>query len=144
MSAITRFAAEYRWLSNFALAVVQLDGVSYPTVEHAYQAAKTLDISERNQISSCASPGEAKRAGRHVTLRGDCESVKVSVMRELLRQKFSIPKYALLLTATGDAMLIEGNNWGDTFWGICRGEGQNRLGRLLMSIRHELIEEFNA
>ena len=40
-----------------------------------------------------------------------------------------------LLLATGDAELIEGNNWGDTYWGKCNGQGLNRLGILLMQIR---------
>ena len=39
------------------------------------------------------------------------------------------------LKATGDGQIVEGNTWGDTFWGVCGGRGQNWLGRLLMERR---------
>jgi predicted NAD-dependent protein-ADP-ribosyltransferase YbiA (DUF1768 family) len=58
-------------------------------------------------------------------------------MRSLLRQKFAHPSMRERLLATGDEELIEGNWWGDTFWGVCNGEGQNQLGKLLMRVRHE-------
>jgi predicted NAD-dependent protein-ADP-ribosyltransferase YbiA (DUF1768 family) len=59
-------------------------------------------------------------------------------MRDLLRQKFAHPELRRLLLATGDAELVEGNTWGDRFWGVCAGRGQNHLGRLLMAIRAEI------
>ena len=62
-------------------------------------------------------------------------------MEMLLRQKFADPALREQLLNTKDSMLIEGNNHGDTFWGVCKGEGQNQLGRLLMKIRQEIIEE---
>ena len=81
------------------------------------------------------SGGRAKRLGR-VELRSDWEEVKIEVMREVLRCKFSQnPDLKAKLIATGDAELIEGNNWNDRFWGVCRGVGQNHLGRLLMELR---------
>ena len=42
-----------------------------------------------------------------------------------------------LLVATGDRELIEGNTWGDTFWGVDKntGQGENHLGRILMELR---------
>jgi N-glycosidase YbiA len=137
--AIERFDGEYRWLSNFYPAAVTLDGVIYPTVEHAYQAAKTLDRAERLGIGLKPTPGQAKRAGRHVTLRPDWDAIKVDVMEGLLRQKFSSADLRNKLVDTGEEMIVEGNTWGDTFWGVCRGEGKNTLGRLLMLIRHELV-----
>lgn len=42
------------------------------------------------------------------------------------------------LLATGGVELIEGNDWGDAFWGVCGGYGQNWLGVLLMLVRSEL------
>lgn len=135
---IVEFQGEHRWLSNFWPAPVLMDGTSYPSVEHAYQAAKTLDFAERRRIRECATPGEAKRAGRRVTVRSDWERAKVPIMRDLLRAKFVHSDLRRCLLATGTEQLVEGNRWGDTFWGVCRDVGQNWLGRLLMEIREEL------
>jgi len=59
-------------------------------------------------------------------------------MTDLVRQKFSNPQLAKQLLDTKDFELIEGNTWGDTFWGVCSGKGQNNLGKILMQIRNEL------
>lgn len=135
---IDSFNGPYAWLSNFYPAAVKLDGVVYVTLEHAFQAAKTLDPAERREIQLCSSPGQAKRLDRKVKLRRDWESVKVAVMRGLLRNKFTDSDLARLLRDTGDCELIEGNSWNDRFWGVCGGVGKNWLGRLLMEVRKEL------
>lgn len=138
---ITSFDGEYRWLSNFWHARVTLDDVSYPTVENAYQAAKTLVLLAREQFERCT-PAQAKRLGRKVKMRGDWERVKLRVMRDLLAQKFAPgSRLAGMLLATGKAEIIEGNHWGDRFWGVCNGTGQNHLGRLLMERRAILAGE---
>ena len=141
MKIIDQFHGPYRFLSNFWGAKVTLDGVVYPTVEHAYQAAKTLDAAERENIRAARAPNIAKRMGRSVTLRPDWEQVKVSIMLDLLRQKFRDPRWRGLLLDTGAAELVEGNYWGDTFWGVCNGGGLNQLGLLLMQVRSELARE---
>lgn len=136
VKTIARFDGEYRFLSNFAPSVVWHDGIKYPTVEHAYQAAKTFDFAERWRISQLPTPGQAKRAGRRVVLRVDWMQVKRTVMRELLVQKFVLnSELRQKLKDTGTATLIEGNTWGDTFWGVCNGEGRNELGIILMQVR---------
>ncbi len=137
---IDRFDGEYRWLSNFHPVSVMFEQREYRSVEHAYQAAKTLDISQRARIQQAATPGLAKKIGRAVTIRSDWPESKLDVMLELLNQKFNSerPELRALLRATGDRELIEGNYWGDTYWGVCRGKGENHLGRLLMLIRSEL------
>ena len=132
---INSFQGDYRFLSNFWPVRVQLDGATYTTVEHAYQAAKTLDDRERNTVRRALTPGEAKRAGRRVTKRADWEQVKIEVMRVLLQQKFRSDYLHDKLQATRGHELVEGNTWGDTFWGVCRGVGENHLGKLLMQIR---------
>lgn len=137
---INGFRGPYRWLSNFWPAPVRLDGVVYPTVEHAYQAAKTLDRAERALIARLTSPGAAKRSGRRVTMRDDWDGVKLDVMLGLLRGKFARGDLRARLLSTGDVQLIEDNTWGDHYWGVCRGDGQNHLGRLLMQVRDELRE----
>ncbi len=134
---IQEFKGKYRFLSNFWPASVKLDNTIYPSVEHAYQAAKTLDGEEREGICRARTPGRAKREGRKVKIRGDWGSMKVKVMENLLRQKFATGELRSLLMQTAGRTLIEGNNWGDTFWGICKGRGRNVLGCLLMKIRDE-------
>ncbi len=141
MKEIRGFFGEYRWLSNFWPAPVKMYGLEYPTVEHAYQAAKTLDEEEREFIRLQSTPGKAKRAGKTITVREDWETFKVGAMKILLERKFSIPHLKEKLLATGDALLVEENDWGDTFWGECRGTGQNILGKLLMEIRESLKNE---
>jgi len=132
---IDSFQGPHRFLSNFWPAVVMLDGVEYPTVEHAYVAAKTLDPSARAQVAAIETPGAVKRFGRSLKLREDWDDVKLGIMSDLLRQKFTHPELRAMLTATGTQELIEGNTWGDTFWGVCRGKGENHLGRILMAVR---------
>jgi ribA/ribD-fused uncharacterized protein len=137
---IDSFSGEWRPLSNFWYAPVMLDGITYATNEHAFQAAKTLDVSERVRILNAATPGIAKSLGRACTLRPDWEARKIEVMTDLNRQKYKNPELRSLLLSTGDASLIEGNHWGDTFWGVCNGVGKNYLGKILMSIRDECKE----
>lgn len=141
---IDRFMDEYAFLSNFAPCKIEYGGRTFPTVENAYQSAKCAveaDIDKFQYISA----GDAKRLGRKVLLREDWEMVKLSVMEDLLRRKFSNIKFKELLLDTGDVTLIEGNTWNDTFWGICNGVGENNLGKLLMKIRDEIrkgIEDY--
>lgn len=139
--AITQFRDQYRFLSNFYMVAVEYEGIRYPSVEHAYQAAKTLDGHERRWVATLATPGVAKRVGRTLSLRADWETIKIDVMRTLLAEKFCPrinPVLVALLERTGGADLIEGNTWGDTFWGVCNGVGENWLGKLLMERREAL------
>lgn len=135
---IAVFNGEYRFLSNFYMWNVKYDGDTYVSSEHAYQAAKTLDKTQRLDIRRVASPGAAKKLGRLVELRSGWEGMKVAVMEEILRDKFGpgSPLRGKLLS-TNDAELVEGNNWHDTFWGVCNGKGENMLGKLLMKLRAE-------
>ncbi len=138
-SKIGRFIGEFSFLSNFYSSPVQFQGQTFPTVEHAFQAAKTQDQAERDAILRCSTPGRAKKKGRQVRLRPDWEEVKEGVMLGLLRQKFRNRALQNELLITGDGQLIEGNNWGDTYWGVCKGRGKNRLGNLLMQVREEVL-----
>ena len=141
MNKISSFSGEYRWLSNFWLVKVSPldDRIVYPSVEHAYQAAKTDNLSDRVIISNLSTPGKAKRFGRTLTIRKDWDNIKEDVMLISLRCKFVFgSELAFQLIQTKDAYLEEGNSWGDVFWGICNGIGENRLGKLLMQVRTEL------
>lgn len=145
MSVIDNFGGAWRFLSNFYAAEIPWQGRLWPSVEHAFQAAKTLSYSEQEEIRRAATPGKAKRLGRKVQLRDDWEDIKVDAMRELVHLKFhSHEDLARWLLDTGDAELIEGNHWHDCFWGVCQGRGENWLGRILMEVRDELKEMHDA
>lgn len=136
---IDSFRGGYRYLSNFAESPVEFEDKIYRTTEHAYQASKTFDINEREEIRNALTPGKAKRLGGKVTLRPDWDQVKLGIMESLCRQKFTkCELYKAGLLATGDQELVEGNNYNDTFWGVCNGKGENHLGKILMKIRAEL------
>jgi ribA/ribD-fused uncharacterized protein len=135
---IEEFTGKNRFLSNFWPVVIEFEGLSYPSVEHAYQAAKTLDMKHREAIQGCRAASAAKKMGKNVTLRPDWDEVKLNIMLELVRKKFQKPWAGELLRTTGHAELIEGNWWGDTFWGVCKGVGENHLGRIIMQVREEL------
>ena len=64
---IDSFTGQYRFLSNFSPAQIRMRGMLYPTVEHAYQAAKTTDERERRVVRTAPTPAGAKRAGKRVT-----------------------------------------------------------------------------
>ena len=142
-AVIAFFQGQYRWLSNFWPAEVKLDGVIYPTVEHAYQAAKTINQAARLAIAAQPTPGMAKRAGKLLPIREDWDDIKLDLMEDLVQQKFQHEDLRAKLLATGDEELQEGNIWGDRFWGVCRGHGANHLGKLLMKIRTALKNELD-
>ena len=138
---IDRFDGEYFFLSNFEDSLITYDGITYKNVEAAFHAQKVFDREKKKEFSNL-NPSEAKRLGRRVKLRSDWESVKVDIMTDLVRIKFlQNPNLKKKLLATGDEILIEGNWWNDQFWGVCKGEGQNYLGRILMMIRKELRDD---
>lgn len=133
---INKFSGKYKFLSNFFPVKVEFEGSIYPTVEHAYQAAKTFHVTTREEIRNAPTPGAAKLIGKRIqSLREDWEQVKQDVMIDLCIQKFNKEPYRTKLLQTGDARLIEGNTWGDVYWGMCNGIGENHLGKILMSIR---------
>lgn len=139
---ITSFKDEHRFLSNFWPARIEFEGDAYPSVEHAYVASKTANRELRKKLlDPLVTSGKAKRIGKTFKLRSDWEKIKLIVMENFLRQKFSDPGLEKALMDTAPHELIEGNTWGDVFWGQCPiGIGENHLGRLLMEIRSEKLE----
>lgn len=132
------FDGNYAFLSNFYNCMVEYDGLLYRNSEAAFQAAKTMDKKMRKVFTEL-SPSSAKYLGRHVQLRDDWEDVKDDIMYEIVYNKFSNNlDLKNSLHDTGDAELIEGNWWNDKYWGVCNGEGQNKLGKILMRVRNEL------
>jgi len=138
---IDSFFGKHRFLSNHWPCKVVLDQVEYPSIEHAYVAAKTTDPNERQLfLEMNLTAGQAKRYGRILPLRQDWEDVKLSVMSALIEQKFAKgSELGQKLIDTYPHKLIEGNTWGDRYWGVCNGVSQNWLGILLMSRRFDLM-----
>lgn len=139
------FKGEYAFLSNMYLAPLWWNGKLWRSSEHAYQAAKTLDESEQEEIRACVRPHDTKRKGKFVTMIPEWNSIRVDVMREVVQCKFhQNPKLMELLLATEGMTLIEGNWWHDRFWGVCpydSNNGSNWLGRILMEVRDEALRE---
>lgn len=137
---IARFAGDYRWLSNFWLCEVWACGVAYPSVEHAYQAMKTRDVTIRELIRDEATPAGAQQLGRRIPVRADWDEIKLKTMEQLVCDKFTRNgELGLRLCATAPRALVEGNDWGDRFWGVCDGAGLNHLGRILMCVRAGML-----
>lgn len=137
---IDSFKDGWSFLSNFDPSPIWFNGYLCKTLEHAYQAAKGITLGDMKNIIDCPTPSGAKKMGRKIIMRSDWDQVKLHVMKDLVRQKFHNPEYAAKLLATGTHELIEGNTWGDTFWGVCKGVGQNNLGKILMEVRQEIAQ----
>lgn len=166
---INLFKDTYRWLSNFYLSPVKYEGIWFPCSENAYQAKKSSHLSNEEiaryigaenmvkyQLSldmknlgyyyfSKIKPSEAKKMGKTIPARPDWETIKVDVMKDIIRLKFTqSSKLKTRLLATGDEELVEGNLWHDNFWGNCTCskcrsiKGTNMLGKILMEVREEL------
>lgn len=140
---INQFTGAHGWLSNFYR---ESDGL---TAEHRFQAAKTEDPAEAAQVLASATPAQAKRRGRKVTLRRDWEhGGKDQAMRQALEIKFRDPTLRAALLATDNQHLQEDNTWHDQIWGNCTcgrprcsALGQNRLGYALMTLRDRLRDQ---
>ena len=135
---IDSFELEYDFLSNFYSCFVTYKGITYQSSEAAFHAQKTLDIHEQVKFT-LMNPSQSKKAGRSLQLRDDWEEVKYQIMYDIVLQKFVQNEWIQQkLLATDDAELIEGNWWGDTYWGVCKGVGENNLGKILMDVREYL------
>lgn len=132
------FFEEHRFLSNFEMEPLTVEGITYPSSEHAYMAQKTLDRDLQKVVAETPTCGRVKRLGQSIPLRTDWEFYRVAAMMHVLRIKFQNPRLRDLLLNTGDKYLEETNWWGDRFWGVCEGIGLNMLGKCLMLIRSEL------
>lgn len=144
-TAIQSFTGQYRFLSNFFECHIKDNGWVFPSAEHLYQAYKAKTAHHASFVWNAGTPAAAKRVGRSITVREDWEEIKLSVMHHVVFQKFTQNVHlAELLLETGSAQLIEGNTWGDRFWGTVNCQGENHLGRILMSVRQDLKRIRNA
>lgn len=138
VTMISQFVGPHEFLATSYPVDVRLDGVIYPSVEHALNAAKTLDPAEREKIREANSPQVATRIGLSVSPRPGWGQLRIPIMRDLLLQKYSFPELADLLLLTDRAELVNGNIHGERFWGVCYGKGGNWTGRLTTNIREQL------
>lgn len=139
---ITQFKNQYNWLSNMHMCqIIDIDGIEYPSVENAFQANKCLFTLDKEQFINI-NPYEAKRLGRTVPIIDSWDKMKIAVMYKLVLIKFTKNSDLMnKLISTGSEELIEGNTWGDTFWGydFNKRYGHNHLGKILMKVRQSLL-----
>lgn len=144
LARIDRFIGHYAFLSNFYPHTVTIGGLTFPTNEHAYNAAKTIIPEAAMWVMAAPTPAEARRRGRQVPLRDDWDTYwRYTTMETLIRLKFAAGfELARCLAGTGNAILVEGNTWHDNIWGVCYCErpecdnsGNNLLGWMLMEQR---------
>jgi len=143
MTEITSFDGNYSFLSNFYYHDIKLaNGLIYPTNEHAFQSLKCMYSWQAEMVRLAKTPSKAKRLGRSYVKVSNWESIKVGLMYQINMTKFKDPVLKELLLNTGDMPIIEGNYWGDIFWGQSPiGIGENHLGKILMNIRKELRKD---
>jgi ribA/ribD-fused uncharacterized protein len=140
---IVTFRKEYGFLSNFYDCPVEYNGLLYTNSEAVYQSLKTEDIHWRIAFRKYSGV-EAKKASYALNVRKDWNEIKIKTMYEVCKAKFSQnSSLREKLVETYPRKLIQGNNHGDTFWGVVDGVGSNFLGRILMIIRDEFIEQDN-
>lgn len=134
---ICGFFGGYRFLSNFYVAHVYYEGMKYPSSEHAYQAAKTLDLELRKPFQNAQlKPAAVKSMGREIACRPDWEDVKFDIMAAIVMDKFFRHRELRnKLLATSQSYLEETNHWKDITWGVYNGRGTNFLGKILMITR---------
>jgi N-glycosidase YbiA len=141
-----RTEEEFGCFSNFAAYPIRLGGKTWPTSEHYFQAQKFEEEEKQEEIRKAKRPFLAARMGRDRKnkLRRDWESVKVSIMTEAVRTKFTQhEEIRQTLLSTGDAKLVE-HTENDNYWGDGGdGSGKNMLGQILMRIRSELRQAEN-
>ena len=139
MQTISSFRGDYAFLSNFHIHPFIYRGIEWLGSEWAYQAMKDTRQEIWQQIAQITDPKLVKKAGSRkgiAQLRENWDVLKLGFMAEILDAKFSQPELAKMLDATGDAYLIEGNNWRDRYWGVFgKAGGRNWLGILLMARR---------
>lgn len=137
---ITSFKDEYFFLSNFSESPINIQGIVFPTVEHYFQAMKATCYEDFLKVANTATPSEAKKLGRKIDKREDWDDIKDQIMEYAVFKKFENDPLRSKLLATGDVELIEGNWWGDEYWGVSSktNQGLNKLGKILMKVRSYL------
>lgn len=125
-------------LRNDYPAPIDVDGVAYPSVTHAYWALSLADEDARAAFMTADNPYAVRTLTADVPRREGWEHARTAVMTALLRAKYTQhPDLAGTLLATGDATIVY-DDAGSGFWGDNAGRGRNWTGRLLELVRSEL------
>lgn len=143
MEKITSFRGKNYFLSNFYPCKVEYNGYIFPSVEHAFQAAKCDRPTDVKLILNAKTPKVAKLLGKRVKIKIDWEAKKKDILFKLLLEKFKDGNLKAMLLNTNKLKLVEENSWHDKYWGICvcvkcKSTGANVLGELLMRVRNEI------
>ncbi len=145
LSPIEGFKRPYDFLSNTSAFPIVIDNIYYMTAEHAFQAHRVLSPKKREIVALSPTPEQARLLGQRLPLRDDWEEVKDEVMRKILEVKFSSNQLRPALIQLADRQIINSNTSHDQYWGDCTCHshesvpGENRLGKMLMSLRDDLI-----
>jgi predicted NAD-dependent protein-ADP-ribosyltransferase YbiA (DUF1768 family) len=131
VTAITSFKSEYSFLSLEYPYRIDFRGDLYPTLLHAFLAARATNSMDRTYIRRNSSTAKALKRGFKVAWRADWDVVEYQTLLVLTRVKFPPgTKLAAKLLDTGDAELVEGKVGITQF-----------LGPVLMKVRADLREQ---
>lgn len=158
-----RQTAPWGEFSNFYVRDITIDGKTWKTNEHFFQAMKSEDEDVQEAVRKLGTAMEAKRFGNQIARREDWESVAgTEGLQNIFRDPWGIAVERVkdhfmytailckftqhddlrkLLLSTGDAIIIEDTQsvGRDPYWGNGPdGNGQNKLGRMLMLARTAL------
>ena len=120
-----------------------MEGIIYPTAQHAFLAARTDNPVQKERLSRIKSPFRAKIAASRLPTRAEWPQIERVVLEQVMRLKFRDPTLRQKLASTGDAPILLLNDWGDNIDGVCLDQdsghwwGENRVGLILMEIREE-------
>jgi ribA/ribD-fused uncharacterized protein len=139
VTEVSSFSGPFAFLSNSARTPIEVEGLRYPTVEHAYSSLQVADEAVAAQIRLIPTPSGSIERRRRIRAKPDWVTQKIEVMAQLLAAKFAPgERAASQLIATGKATLRNEVWWDDSFWGVVNGAGENRLGRMLEELRNRL------
>ena len=131
-------------LASYAAFSFDLDGFTWPTVEHYFQAMKFDDQAYQQKIAAAQSPEYAKKLGRSrfKRIRKDWKEKRKTMMtRGMYICAKTNPEVYEALMASGEKQFVESSAY-DYFWGCGRDRrGENQYGKMLMQIRGKLLEE---
>lgn len=133
---IKTFEDSYKQFSNFYIRDVIYKNILYKTREHAFQCQKATNQKDFEYVYHSKDPYRAKQRANHIKCEPNWKNIRVKIMHEIVLSYFQQHKDAKnLLLSTGTEEIQEGNTWGDKFWGVVDGEGENWLGQILMDVR---------
>ena len=134
-------------LSSFSMYAFELEGLSWPSVEHYFQGMKFVAGNDQEQIRLAATAKKAQKLGRSrfKKIRKDWKEVREVIMtRGVYTQCRTHPELAQALLDTKQQTLVDNTQY-DYFWGCGRDRrGENAFGKVLMNVREKLQAELSG